>query len=122
MIKFVCLIPRRPDLTREQFFVRWRNEHATLVKRHAETLGIRRYVQSHRIESAALAGFKAMRDWPEAGFDGLTEIWLDSLEAFARSISTPEGRLANQALAADEAEFADQPRVIVFMSEEHEII
>lgn len=122
MIKFVCLIPRRKDMTRQQFFDRWLGGHATLMRRHAEVLGVRRYVQSHRLDTPAMKAFMALRGWPDPDYDGLTEVWLDSLEAFDKSQTSPAGAAAVRELAVDEAAFADQSRVLVFMSEEYEIV
>ena len=47
MIKFVFTIRRRPDMSREEFQKYWFENHGALIKRHAETLHIRRYVQTH---------------------------------------------------------------------------
>lgn len=122
MIKFVCLIPRRKDMTREQFFARWQGGHGALMRRHADVLGVRRYVQSHRIDTPAMKEFMALRGWPDVDYDGLTEVWLDSLEAFDASTKSPAGAAAIKELAVDEAQFCDQSRVLVFMSEEHQIV
>jgi hypothetical protein len=51
MIKLVFALRRREGLTREEFQRYWREEHAKLVQRHAETLHIRRYVQVHLRET-----------------------------------------------------------------------
>ena len=47
MIKLVFSLRRREDMTREEFQRYWREQHAPLVERHAKTLAIRRYVQTH---------------------------------------------------------------------------
>jgi hypothetical protein len=44
MLKLVFTVRRREDLTREEFQSYWRERHAPLVRRHADTLRIRRYV------------------------------------------------------------------------------
>ena len=51
MIKLVFTLRRRPGMTREEFQHHWREHHAPIVKRHAETLRIRRYVQVHARET-----------------------------------------------------------------------
>jgi EthD domain-containing protein len=47
LIKLVFTLRRREGMTREEFQRYWREQHAPLVQRHASTLGIRRYVQTH---------------------------------------------------------------------------
>lgn len=71
MIKVFALLPKRPDLTREQFHEHWsttHREHALRIKR------LRRYVQAHRLEHE-LAGL------PPAPYEGVPEVWYDSLES-----------------------------------------
>ena len=43
-------------MTREEFQRYWREEHAAPVQRHAETLHIRRYIQTHRPLGAVAPG------------------------------------------------------------------
>ena len=84
MIKIVFCLRRRADLSREEFQAYWRTTHAPLVRAHAEALGIRRYVQVHSIDDAvsmAVAGSRARSPEP---FDGVAELWLDSLDALDR--------------------------------------
>ncbi|HBQ49001.1 MAG TPA: EthD family reductase, partial [Hyphomonas atlantica] len=47
MIKLTFCLRRLPHLSREEFQVYWREKHAPLVAKHAEVLGILRYVQNH---------------------------------------------------------------------------
>src|ERR1700719_2898224 len=47
MVKLVFTLRRREDMTRAEFQRYWRERHALLVKRHADALHIRRYVQVH---------------------------------------------------------------------------
>lgn len=70
MIKGFALIPRKPDLSRQQFHRHWREVHAPLARR-IKTL--RRYVQSHRLPDA-IPGVR------EAPYEGIAEIWFDDLE------------------------------------------
>ena len=46
MIKLTFALVRLPELTREAFQAYWFDHHAPLVKSVAETLRIRRYVQT----------------------------------------------------------------------------
>ena len=54
-------------------------------------------------------------------YDGITEVWWESVEDMMAGLDTPEGRAANRALAEDEAKFIDHKRSFIFMTEEHTI-
>lgn len=70
MIKVFYLIPKRPDISDEQFHRYWREIHAPFAFRIS---GLRRYVQSHRIKHA---GFSI-----SCPYEGVAEVWFDSLDA-----------------------------------------
>lgn len=46
MLKLIMCVKRRAHLTREEFDHYWRNQHASLVVKHSERLGIRKYIQT----------------------------------------------------------------------------
>ncbi|MES2263632.1 MAG: EthD domain-containing protein [Pseudomonadota bacterium] len=122
MIKMICLIHRRADLTPQQFYQRWRKEHGALVTSFKDVLRIQRYVQSHRVPNASMEAFGAGRGWPAVTYDGVTEIWWNSAEDLAAAFATPQGMAASKILQADEAEFCDMTRVSVFTTEEKPVI
>ena len=66
MVKLVFCCRRLPHLTRAEFQRYWRETHGPLVQRHADTLGIRRYVQTHTLDHPANAALAQSRDAPEA--------------------------------------------------------
>lgn len=71
MIKVFALLPKREDITREQFHEHWsttHREHALRITR------LRRYVQAHRVEHD-LEGLQM------APYEGVPEVWYDSLES-----------------------------------------
>jgi uncharacterized protein (TIGR02118 family) len=121
MIKIVFCLRRRADFSREEFQAYWRTTHAPLVQSHAATLGIRRYVQVHSIDDAISAGVAGPRHSPEP-FDGIAELWLDSLDALISAGSSDAGRAASQALLEDERRFIDLERSPLLLAEEHVII
>ena len=121
VIKLIVVVRRRPGATREQFFSYWHNEHAKLVAGFKDVLRIRRYVQSHRIAWSPDDAFAETRGWSPSEYDGIAELWWDSLEDMQAAFSTPEGSAANQALREDERRFGDVADVITFVTEEHEI-
>ena len=121
MIKLVFCCRRKPELTREEFLVRWKDAHGPLVRKiQASALpSMKRYVQSHSLPDELSAPIQASRG-ALPPFDGLTEVWFDDLESMAGdgSEAAIEGA---KALLADEAEFLDLPNCHVFLTEEHEI-
>jgi uncharacterized protein (TIGR02118 family) len=121
MIKIVFCLRRRSDLTREEFQDYWRNRHAPLVQSHADALGIRRYVQVHSISDSVSIAVAGERHSPEP-FDGVAELWLDSLDALFATGTSEAGRAASAALLEDERRFIDLEASPLFLAEEHVII
>jgi uncharacterized protein (TIGR02118 family) len=109
MIQLVFCLTRRAGLTPTEFQDRWLRVHGPLVRAHAAALGIRRYVQVHTLEPAAWSRLAEVRGAP-AAYDGVAELWFDSLEAMRAAAATPEGRIAGRALLDDEREFIDLAR------------
>jgi uncharacterized protein (TIGR02118 family) len=121
MIKIVFCLRRRADLSRDEFQTYWRSIHAPLVQSHAHALGIRRYVQVHSIDDAISIAVAGPRQSPEP-FDGVAELWLDSLDALIAAGSSDAGRAAAAALLEDERRFIDLARSPLFLAEEHVVI
>lgn len=118
MIKVTFCLRRLPHLSREEFQHYWLNVHAPLVAQHAAALNIRRYVQSHTLDQAAIAGLAGPRGSPPA-YDGVAEIWIgESKDDALRE----EARRANRILLEDEKKFIDLPHSPIFYSRSHEIV
>jgi len=121
MIKLVFALRRRPEMSREEFQTYWRETHAPLVAARAEVLKIRRYVQVHTQDLPGLhAAFQARNGGAPEPFDGVAELWFDSLDVLGGD--DPAVRQAQADLLADEANFIDLPNSPMWMSEEHEIV
>jgi uncharacterized protein (TIGR02118 family) len=121
VIKLLFCLRRRADLSREDFQTYWRQRHGPLVASHAATLGIRRYVQSHSMPDRVSLQVAAGRESPEP-FDGVAELWFDSLDALAAAATTTEGRVAATELFEDETRFIDHARSPLMLVEEHEVV
>lgn len=106
MITLFFCARRLPHLSREEFQTYWRERHGPLVKRHAETLHIRRYVQHHTALDPANDALRASRGGPEA-FDGIAELQWESQDSLTAALDSPEGRAAGLALLEDEKRFID---------------
>lgn len=123
MVKLVFCVRRLSRLSPEEFQDYWLNTHAPLVRSHAKTLGIRRYLQTHTdIGNPGLQqAMAASRGAPEE-YDGVAELWWDSVESFAASAGTPEGRAASRELLEDERRFIDHSRSPLWIAAEHTIV
>lgn len=121
MIKLTFAVRRRADVEPSEFHRYWRDEHGPLVRSFQSALGIRRYVQVHRVDTPFNDALRASRDALEP-FDGIAELWWDDLDALASGASTDEGVAAGRALLEDEARFIDLARSALWVGEEVEII
>jgi uncharacterized protein (TIGR02118 family) len=121
MVKLMFALRRRADLSREEFQRYWLEQHGPLVRSHASALGIRRYVQSHTLPDEFHLALRASRSAPEP-YDGVAELWFDSVDAIAASATTEAGLAAGVALFEDERRFIDHERSPIWFAEEHEQI
>jgi len=121
MVKLTFCLRRLPRLSLDEFQQYWLETHGPLVRRHARALGIRRYVQLHSIEHPLNAGLRETRAAPE-GFDGVAELWWDSLEEMMKAGATPEGREAALALLEDERRFIDLEKSPLWLGHEKTIV
>ena len=106
MIKLVYCITRRPDLSPAEFYRYWRDVHGPIG---AAIPGVKRLVQSPRLEVRG--------DAPAGDFDGMVELWFDSIETLLQARQSKEWRRS----AADEENFIDHSKVAYFVTEEREV-
>jgi len=121
MIKLAFALVRLPHLTREQFQEYWLNTHGPLVASVKDVLRIRRYVQLHSMDENFSAGIRASRNAPPQ-FDGVAQLWYDSLEDLAALGDDPAAREAGRMLLEDEKKFIDLPKSPLWWGEEKVII
>ena len=121
MIKLTFCLVRLPHLSREAFQAYWFDTHAPLVASVAETLKIRRYVHLHSLPDAANAGIGASRQAPPE-FDGVAQLWFDSLEALAENGRRPEAQAAGALLLEDERRFIDLPKSPLWWGQERVVV
>lgn len=122
MIKLVFCLRRLPHLSLAEFQDYWLNTHGPLLRSHAKTLKIQRYVQTHTLDSAGLnQALGASRGAPEQ-YDGVAEVWWKSIEDLTSSLATEEGRAASMALLEDERQFIDHSKSPLWVAEEHPIV
>jgi len=103
MIKLVCLITRPQDVPREVFVEWWLTHHAAVASRLPE---LRRY-------SISVTHLHSRSAVP---YDGVAELWFDSVAAMEQAFSSPEG----EACAREDRELIGSR--VGFVVEEHIII
>jgi uncharacterized protein (TIGR02118 family) len=123
MLKLVFCLTRLPQLSHEEFQRYWRELHAPLVERHAETLRIVRYVQLHSLPAGdpLNEALRASRGGPE-GYDGVAELWWRSAEDLAAATASDAGRRASLELLEDEKRFIDLARSPLWVAREHPVV
>ncbi|MBZ9988195.1 EthD family reductase [Mesorhizobium sp. BH1-1-5] len=74
MIKRVSLIRRKAGMSREEFFAHWTGPHAAIVRQMPGVRGLR---------------FGKVQSWnpEEAAWDGVGEVWFDSMEDAVRAFA-----------------------------------
>ena len=106
MVKLVFLMPRRPDMSFDEFSRYWRETHAPIGEAMP---GVRRYVQNHS---------RVALDGSSLTFDGFAEMWFDDMESMGLALASPE----SQAALADSENFLDVERIQTFVVEELTVV
>src|SRR5512145_2339518 len=107
MVKVLTFIHRRSGMAVEAFQQYWRGRHPDVVTRLP---GVRRYVQSHVLESVYARG--------EPVYDGIAEVWADDTDALRAMTRSP----VHADLVADEARFIDRARMGFIVTEDHVVV
>ena len=100
MIKLSFCLRRLPTLSREEFQKYWFGTHGPLVRKHAKTLRIQRYIQVHTLDDPLNGLFREGRGGEEP-YDGVAELWWQSREDLEQAFATPDGRVAAHELLED---------------------
>jgi uncharacterized protein (TIGR02118 family) len=123
MIKFVYCIRKRADLTDEAFHRFWRDTHGPFIRDLAKTLRATKYIQSHTLNTPINEEIARSRGLDSPPYDGVTEIWWESMDDFLAAVSTPEGQEAARQYITDpkvgETNFVDFSQSRAFLTEEH---
>ncbi len=109
MIKGIALVARKAGLPAAEFHRYWREVHGPLA---LQITNLRRYVQSHR-RADPLPGFE------NVPYDGVAEVWFDTLAALQNMPQNPEYIDAAQ---ADEPNFLDMTQLAFLATREHIVI
>jgi len=120
VIKLVYCLTRRQDVSAEAFASYWLLEHAPKVAERQKALQAARYVQSHTVEPELNILLQQSRGLEEP-YDGVTEIWWESVDVLREAMATPDGSRAMEELLQDEATFIDFGRSRLYLTQEHSI-
>jgi uncharacterized protein (TIGR02118 family) len=119
-IKLVYIIRAREDIPPAEFHRYWREEHAPKVKSVAEAIQAVRYVQSHTLETPLNDLLVESRGMSPV-YEGITEVWWDSLDDLQAAMSTDDGAAAMRLLMEDESTFIDFAGSTIFITEEIDV-
>ena len=106
VVKLVYCITRRPGMSVDEFSRYWREVHGPIGRRIP---GLRRLVQSHPIPDPDEMG--------PPPFNGMAELWFDDIAALRTARHSAEWKASSD----DEANFIDETRTALLLTEEHEI-
>ncbi|HJL61339.1 MAG TPA: EthD domain-containing protein, partial [Pseudomonadales bacterium] len=87
MIRITFALRRKQNLEFEEFQEYWREKHGPLVASHSSHLKIRRYVQVHTLGNPDAERPEGERGKMQRPFDGVAELWFDSLDDIRNSDS-----------------------------------
>jgi uncharacterized protein (TIGR02118 family) len=118
MVKLVYCLCRRADISPEEFYDYWVNTHGPKVKDAAAAMRARRYVQSHTCAPELNEVFLKSRGLAPP-YDGITEVWWDSVEELKAAMASPDGSEVMAKLMEDETHFIDFSQSRVFITTEH---
>ncbi len=121
MIKLTYCLRRLPSLSREEFQNYWFDKHGPLVRKNGAALRIRRYTQVHTMDDPMNEALQDGRGGPEA-YDGVAELWWETLEDLQDAMATPAGEVAMNELLEDEKTFIDLPNSPLWISLERPVI
>ena len=120
MIKISYLMRRLAHLSLEEFQSYWSEKHPQAAPEDAfSTLGVKRYVQVFPLETDARNLVIGPRTGLADPFDGVAELWVESLEALERDWSTDKAKEYLEIFFKDEQNFIDWTRSTILVSKEN---
>ena len=83
MVRLTCLLRRKDGLTPAEFHAYWQDVHGPLIRSSRSGSHVVRYEQHPR----PLSDYSGEAD---AGFDGVTVQWFESMEAYQAHMAEPD--------------------------------
>jgi uncharacterized protein (TIGR02118 family) len=121
MIKITFCLRRLAKLSQAEFLDYWYTHHAPLVRKHAAVLRIKRYIQLVPVDTALSLPMQKARGAPQA-YDGVAELWFDSLADIEAGYRDKAASVAGRELLEDEKKLIDLANSPLWYSEERVII
>jgi len=90
MVKLIVCVKRKPGMSVQEFHDYWRTKHGPLVK---SVPGCRKYIRNTCSATPSAAYERKRRP-----FDGIAELWFDSLADVDRFLADPEYLAKGEAL------------------------
>ena len=119
MIKITYLMRRLPHLSLEEFQSYWSEKHPQSAPEDAfSILGVKRYVQGLPFESPARDLVVGPRTGLIEPFDGVAELWVESIDAIESDWSTDKAKEYIEIFYQDEKNFIDWSRSTILVSKE----
>jgi len=118
VIKMIFALKKLPHLSLEEFQQYWKEKHGPLAQKNLPKLRVKKYVQNHTLDTPFNEVLRATRNAMEQ-YDGVVEIWWDSIEELESASLTPEGIEASEELLNDEKQFIDLSHSSLWFCEEH---
>ena len=123
MVKISYLMRRQPHLTLEEFQSYWSEKHPQAAPADAfSTLGVKRYVQVLPLETDARNLVIGPRTGLVEPFDGMAELWVESIEALESNWSTDKAKEYIETFFKDEQNFIDWTRSTILVSNENVVM
>ena len=121
MVRIVYMFHRAQGLSRKMCQKYWYDVHAPLVKKHAEVLGIKGYVQWHTTGNFFTIWLMRRIRKTMAPFDGAAQYWIDR-DKMESALKTEKGKKAMDELISDESRFIDFKRSAIMVTKEYHIV
>ncbi|MDY6821347.1 MAG: EthD domain-containing protein [Deferribacterota bacterium] len=117
MIRLEFVLKKREDIASDKFYEYWLNNHGTLVAKHREALKVQKYIQLHTIDDELNHIFSQQRG-TMGPYDGVAELWWNSMEDLVAAFQSQEGQFAASKLLEDEKVFIDHSRSPLWLAYE----
>lgn len=119
MIRISYLMRRIPGLSIEEFQEYWSENHPKAAPEDAfPALGVRKYVQVLPVNAPQRDLVIGPRTGLEDPYDGMAELWVDSMQAIDKDWSTDQAKKYIEIFFQDEQNFIDWSRSTILVSKE----
>ena len=117
MIKLVCLLKKKPGMSREAFVKRYEEGHVPLIEKLLPFYT--KYRRSFIIDDEKYEpGHVANAAPPERDFDVITELWFDSRENYEKLLAALADPEIGGLITEDEKDLFDRDKMTMYLLEE----